>query len=82
MSAGRGAKPGRTTLALGEAIMRPPLLLLLGIAAFWEMIAGAGRIACGLLVCGEAAVMASGGTTLGLAGAALLLVGGLISRGE
>ena len=59
-----------------------PLLLLLGIAAFWEMIAGAVRIACGLLACGEAAVVASGGTTLGLAGVALLLVGSLVSRSE
>ena len=62
--------------------MRPLLLLLLGIAAFWEMIAGAVRIACGLLACGEAAVVVSGGTTLGLAGVALLLVGGLVSRSE
>jgi hypothetical protein len=60
----------------------PPLFLLLGTAAFWEIIAGMGRIGCGLLVCGEAAVVASGGTTLGLAGVALLLVGGLVSRSE
>jgi hypothetical protein len=60
--------------------VRPPLLLLLGTVALWEMIAGALRLACGLLACSEAAVVASGGTTLGLAGAALLLVGGLAGR--
>jgi hypothetical protein len=56
----------------------PPLLLLLGTAAFWEMIAGMGRIGCGLLVCGEAAVVASGGITVGLASAALALTGRLV----
>jgi hypothetical protein len=64
---------------LGETLVRPRLLLL-GAVALWEMIAGALRVACGLLACGEAAVVASGGTTLGLAGAALLLVGGLAGR--
>jgi hypothetical protein len=56
----------------------PPLLLLLGTAAFWEIIAGMGRIGCGLLVCGEAAVVASGGITVGLASAALALAGRLV----
>jgi hypothetical protein len=61
--------------------VRPPLLLLLGTAALWEMVAGTGRIMCGLLVCGEAAAVANGATTLGLAGLALLmLMGGLVDR--
>ena len=55
----------------------PPLLLLLGTAAFWEMVAGMGRIGCGPLACGEAEVVASGGATLGLASAALFLTGRL-----
>jgi hypothetical protein len=44
------------------------------------MIAGGLRIACGLLLCGEAAVAAIGGHTLGLASAALFLTGRVAVR--
>jgi hypothetical protein len=60
--------------------MNPLLFTLLMSTGLCVVLTGAGRLVCGLVICGQSAVITAGLVTLGLAISALSLIDRLMLR--